>query len=299
LTHDRFLGALALACLGLLGCSEPAPAGGPLEAGAAATATPAVDRATAVELYVFDCGRIRLPTVTDFGLEDTQTDVRELFVPCYLIRHPEGDLLWDAGLPPIYAESEGWVTDAGAEHRLVAPISTQLRTVDLAPGDIEYVAFSHFHYDHVGDANAFAGAEMLIQQAEYDVAFGDAPGVAFFLPELYAELADGPKRLLEGEFDVFGDGRVRIIPAPGHTPGHQVLLVDLDKTGKVLLSGDLWHFLVSRNLKAVPGFNTDVQQTLASMARIEALLEEEGAELWLQHSLAFHEARDLAPYAYR
>ncbi|MEE4299716.1 MAG: N-acyl homoserine lactonase family protein [Pseudomonadales bacterium] len=297
MVHERLCGIAVLALLGLWGCAETAPIG--TSTAAVATPAPAAADEDRMALHVFDCGRIRLPTVTDFGLEDTQTKVRELFVPCYLIRHPDGDLLWDAGLPPAYAEADGWVADAGAEHRLVAPISAQLRTVELAPGDIEFVAFSHFHYDHVGDANAFAGAEMLVQRAEYEVAFGDSPGVAFFLPELYSALADGPRRLLDGEFDVFGDGRVRIIPAPGHTPGHQVLLVDLPETGKVLLSGDLWHFFASRELGAVPNFNTDGAQTLASMQKIEALIVREGAELWLQHSLAFHEELDLAPYAYR
>lgn len=297
---ERIRGGLALALLALAGCSDPVAEVPVTEVPEPETAPAPAAAAYGIALHVFDCGRIRLPTVTDFGLEDSQTDVRELFVPCYLIRHPDGDLLWDAGLPPAYAEADGWVPDeTGAEHLLDAPISAQLATVGLTPGDLEYVAFSHFHYDHVGDGNAVAGAEMLIQADEYEVAFGEDPGVAFFLPELYTDLADGPKRLLEGELDVFGDGRVRIIPAPGHTPGHQVLLVELEETGKVLLSGDLWHFYASRELGAVPNFNTDGAQTLASMEKIEALMTHEGAELWLQHSLEFHEGLELAPYAYR
>lgn len=254
---------------------------------------------TSLSLQMFDCGRIRLPTVSDFGIADGQTPVRTLFVPCYLIRHPDGDLLWEAGLPAAFAEAEGWVPDgSGAEHRLEAPISAQLADIGMAPADIELVAFSHFHYDHVGDANAFLGSEMLIQRSEHAVAFGDNPGVAFFMPALYDALADTPMRMLDGDHDVFGDGSVRIVYAPGHTPGHQVLLVDLPETGKVLLSGDLWHFEVSRRLRAVPEFNTDPTGSRASMDKIEALLVAEGATLWLEHALEFHDTLRPAPYAY-
>ena len=295
--------ALIAAALTVAACSEAPPPDSPAASALAAPASDAAEAPLAADgpaLYVFDCGRIRLPTVVDFGLEDAQTDVRELFVPCYLIRHADGDLLWDAGLPPVYAADGQWVDDdTGAGHRLDAPISAQLETVGLAPADIEYVAFSHFHYDHVGDANAFAASTLLIQRPEAEAAFGDDPGTAFFYPEFYAALADAPTVTLDGDHDVFGDGTVRIISAPGHTPGHQVLLVDLAETGKVLLSGDLWHFAASRGLRAVPTFNADRDRTLASMDRIEALLESEGATLWLQHSLAFHEGLEWAPAAYR
>ena len=107
-----------------------------------------------------------------------------------------------------------------------------------------------------------------------------------FDPRYYGALAGNPRTLLDGDHDVFGDGTVRIISAPGHTPGHQVLLVDLVETGPVLLSGDLWHFRFNRAERRVPVFNTDPGQTLASMERIEQVLARTGAVLWLEHDLA-------------
>ena len=288
--------AAALLVVALSGCGTQEPS-------ATAPAGDAPPSSAAAEpdlgIHIFDCGRIRMASIVEFGLADTDTPVRELFVPCYLVRHPDGDLLWDAGLPPTMAGGEWIVDDTGAEHFLEAPVSQQLDVVGLTPEDVELIGISHFHYDHSGDANAFAGAELLVQRREHAAAFGASPGASFFFPELYSSLADGPMRLLDGDHDVFGDGRVRILSAPGHTPGHQMLLVELAETGPVLLSGDLWHFVASRRLRSVPTFNVDADQTRAAMTRIEALLEETGATLWLQHSLEQHMDLALAPAIHR
>ena len=52
-----------------------------------------------VRLYVFDCGLLGAADISMFNLSNDETPVRELFVPCYLIEHPEGRMIWDAGLP--------------------------------------------------------------------------------------------------------------------------------------------------------------------------------------------------------
>ena len=103
---------------------------------------------------------------------------------------------------------------------------------------------------------------------------------------------------MNGDHDVFGDGSVRIISAPGHTQGHQTLLVALANTGKIMLSGDLYHFEVSRTLRRTPEFNTDSQQTLASMDRVERLLESENATLWIEHNHKLSESLKKAPAYY-
>ena len=109
-------------------------------------------------------------------------------------------------------------------------------------------------------------------------------------------MRDADRQILDGEHDVFGDGRVRILPAPpGHTPGHQVLFVDLAKTGPVLLSGDLYHFQFNFDNRRVPSFNVDAETTLESMDRIKQFLEEGGAELWIEHELARFEQVEQAP----
>ncbi|MCC5887405.1 MAG: N-acyl homoserine lactonase family protein [Gammaproteobacteria bacterium] len=253
-----------------------------------------------LRLLVFDCGRIRLESVHLFGLTSTDTDVRELAVPCYVIDHPRGRLLWEGGLPSELAGVDGWVEDRGGlSQRLDRSLVDQLAALGWQPDDVDWIAFSHYHSDHVGAAAAFAGATQLIQRAEAEAAFGADPRRYFFDPDLYAALVDAPKQVLDGRHDVFGDGRVVLLPAPGHTPGHQVLLVNLAETGPILLAGDLWHFEASRRLRAVPMFNYDREATLATMDRFEVLLEQWGATLWIEHSLELFESLDLAPAFYQ
>jgi len=104
--------------------------------------------------------------------------------------------------------------------------------------------------------------------------------------------------LIRGDHDVFGDGRVRIISTPGHTPGHQSLFVELSRTGPVILSGDLYHFALSRRDRRVPSFNYDLDSTLASMDLLENLAQETGAVLWIEHELALFETLRKAPAYY-
>lgn len=265
-----------------LGCAGSEPAAGELR------------------LYVFDCGRIQLQSVKMFGLADDETDVRELAVPCYVIEHPRGRMLWDGGLPSAIATTPGWQQDGGGgATRLDRTLPQQLAAMDLGMDAFDYVAFSHMHFDHVGVANELRGGTLLIQRAEHDATFGGGTASPGFDPKLYEGLRTARAQILDGDHDVFGDGAVRIIAAPGHTPGHQVLFVRLGETGPIVLSGDLYHFAVSRERRRVPPFNTNAGQTTASMGRVERLLEETGATLWIEHELAHFERLKRAPGYYR
>lgn len=237
-------------------------------------------------LHEFDCGVIRFESVAMFGIGDDETDVRDLIVPCYVVEHPAGSLLWEGGLPVGLAEAEGWVESPPVLLRLDQTLTDQLPAIGRAIDAFDYVAFSHMHFDHVGVASEVQGATLLIQRAEFDAAFADSVTVPFFDPAVYESLRNVPRELLDGEHDVFGDGRVRIIPAPGHTPGHQVLLVDLDEEGPVVLAGDLYHFRESRSDRRVPSINVDSALTVATMERIEQLVVDQGAQLWIEHDMA-------------
>ena len=255
--------------------------------------------AAALRLYVFDCGRVRFDDeqldAFDFGLTSEETDVRVLIASCYVVEHERGRLLWDGGLPLATAETEGWREVDGKQLRLDRRLADQLAEIDLDFTAFDYVAFSHMQHDHVGVANEVEGATLLIQGPEYEAAFADEITVYGYRPALYEGLRNAERQILDGEHDVFGDGRVRILPAPGHTPGHQMLFVDLAETGPVLLSGDLYHFQFNRDHRRVPSINVDAEETLASMERTEQFLEESGAELWIQHELKRFEQVERAP----
>ena len=255
--------------------------------------------APGVKLYVFDCGTLRFEDVTMFGISASDTNVRELFVPCYLIEHPtKGRLLWDAGLPPQLAGQGEQPLGEGTTQEYRVSLVNQLAKMKLRPRDIDFVAFSHMHFDHVGSANEFVGSTLLIQETEYEAAFKNHSENAFFEFDLYGDLANATKTLLTGDYDVFGDGKVQIVSAPGHTPGHQVLYVELDDYGPLVLSGDLYHFEVSRQKRAVPEFNTDKTQTLESMSKVESLINVTKATLWIEHNMAQAMLLNLAPSYY-
>ena len=252
-----------------------------------------------LRLYEFDCGRLYYdsPEAAGFGVDDDATEVRELFVPCYLVEHPEGRLLWDGGLPSEIAEKEGWHEFEGWKYRLDRTLADQLADIGLAFDSIAYAAFSHMHFDHVGVANDVTSPTLLIQRPEYEAAFAEEVTTPGFDPSLYEELREREWEVLDGDHDVFGDGRVRILSLPGHTPGHQALFVNLALTGPVVLSGDQYHFRISRAQRIVPDWNVDRDATFASMDRLEAFLADSGAKLWIEHDLArFREGIPAAGY---
>ncbi len=251
---------------------------------------------SALKLYVFDCGMLRFESIESFSISDDETEIRDLIVPCYVVEHEDGRLLWEGGLPSATADVDGWQGEDMLS-RLDRTLSEQLPEIGLDMSSFDYAAYSHMHFDHVGVANEVNGATLIIQEKEYDAAFADEVTLGFN-PTLYNNLKDTERILIEGDHDVFGDGLVRIISAPGHTPGHQVLFIDLANSGPVVLSGDLYHFAISREKRRVPDFNFDRDMTLISMDRIEKLIEDTGAALWIEHELAFFEQLDKAPAFY-
>lgn len=104
-----------------------------------------------------------------------------------------------------------------------------------------------------------------------------------FSPELYETLRDNPTEIVEGDHDVFGDGSIRLISTPGHTPGHSSLAVRLPKSGTIILSGDVVHFERNFVHRRVPVFNFDAEQTKASMDKIDGIIKSERAQLWINH----------------
>jgi len=284
--------------MGLIACQQQSDTAG--NTGSAEMAASA--DAAGPKLYVFDCGRIRLVSVEAFNLKETDTDVRELSAPCYVVDHPKGQLLWDAGLPSVLAQTDGWVTrEDGVANWLEETLASQMARMSLGfdMSSLEYVAFSHIHWDHVGASSDVASGTWLVQQGDYDAAHAEGNlSVPAVQAELLVGIKERPTQVLNGDHDVFGDGTVQLIAADGHTPGHQVLFVDLAETGPVVLSGDLYHFQFSRANRVVPLFNVDAEQTLQSMEKVEALVSEAGADFWLQHDASLFDSQQKAPVFY-
>ena len=229
-----------------------------------------------VRLYAIDCGTFNLPDADGFADDGSyKGQAKKLVVPCYLVRHPKGDLVWDTGLP---------VTPGAAN--APKPLADSLKEIGLTPADIEYLSISHSHFDHIGQAGQFAPkTTWIVLEREKEFAFRPAARTNAAQFAAYSALEGAKKIEIKGEaaHDVFGDGSVQVVPAPGHTPGHTVLLVRLRQSGNVLLTGDLWHIAESRAGKKVPRFNTDRAQTLKSYELVEALAAKEKARVVRQH----------------
>lgn len=240
-----------------------------------------------LRLYAMDCGHIEVADAALFSDEHVYDGQRrEGIVPCYLIRHPRGDLIWDVGLSESIADVPGGVSlpEAHAQMTVRKKLTAQLAELGLQPSDIEYLSVSHTHFDHFDNANLFARSTWIVDVDERTSAFSDAARAGRSFAN-YNLLEHAPTRLIEGDgdYDVFGDGSVVIVQAPGHSPGHTVLLVRLPAAGPVLLSGDLWHLAEARELRTVPVGTFNRAQLLASMDKIEALARKTGAKVIRQH----------------
>ena len=284
---------LLLATLALLGISV------------AAQQRPAPPRT--VRVYVFDCGKLDGGDPARFSLKREEMAVADMSVACFLVVHPKGTLMWDVGaVPDSDIKSEGTpnryriVLPNGNERFVTATrtLKAQLAAAGYTPADINYLALSHYHYDHTANANLFAKATWLVHQVERDVMFPEKPN-DLTQPATYADLRTGKTVIIKtDDYDVFGDSTVVLKLTPGHTPGHQVLFVKLAKTGPVVISGDLYHYPEERTLKRVPTFDVDPRQTAASRAALDVFLKKTGAQLWIQHDLAANAKMKKAPRYY-
>src|SRR5215469_16390050 len=251
-----------------------------------------------LRLYIFDCGTIHTTNGDSYSLKKEEMGSTEMSIPCFLIVHPKGALMWDNGDIPDSAFPPGGGQAKVGVVTQDKPLLPQLAAVGYAPADIKYLAMSHYHGDHVANANYFAGSTWLVRKVERDRMFSDNP-IPRSDPANYAKLKDSKTVYIDKDrYDVFGDGTVVILSTPGHTPGHQSLFLKLAKTGPLVLSGDLYHYPEERALHRLPVTEFNKDQTAASRAKLEAFLKKTGAQLWIQHDFLGNAKLKKAPAFY-
>lgn len=255
--------------------------------------------AVPLKLYIFDCGHIKTRDVSLFNPLLEKGGHKDLADPCYLIQHPKGTLVWDAGVPDALIENKSGleVMDGIFNFSVSKTLGAQLTEIGVDPSKIDFLAFSHLHNDHTGNAGLFKNSTWLMQEAEYNMAFSENAKNYGYRPQDYSNSMGKMILKLRGNHDVFGDGAVIIISTPGHSPGHQSLFVDLPKTGPVLLSGDLYHFKENRDNYGIPVWNSK-KETIHSFALIDTLLEKTKASLWIQHDKEQYDALRHSPLFY-
>ena len=234
-----------------------------------------------IRLYTINCGHLEFKDLSFFSDTGDYDGGKSgvIAVPCFVIRHPKGILVWDTGLSPQFPKG---VNAAGVSGGIDVPVTTLLAQIGLQPADVTYLAFSHLHSDHTGNANLFKSATWIMNKTELAWALAGGSGSPVDV-STFSAYKTAKTHMIDADYDVFGDGTVRILKAPGHTPGHQVLLLKLPRAGAVILAGDLYHFRADRASRLVPLFNTDRADTLASFDRVERLAHNTHARVVIEH----------------
>jgi len=200
-----------------------------------------------------ECGWLTADTATMLA---GHTGRMRMPVAAFLIEHPEGTVVFDAGM---HAELQHDTSRMGPTAALfdveLSPgwtLTGQLEAADVSPSDVDVSILSHLHFDHCGGLGELPDARVLVQQAEWEASADEGlHELGVYNPADFDLGHD--KQLLGGEHDVFGDGRLRLLPTAGHTAGHQSLLVD----GQTLLVGDACYCQLALDEDAPPPFAAD------------------------------------------
>ncbi|HKT84712.1 MAG TPA: N-acyl homoserine lactonase family protein [Novosphingobium sp.] len=193
-----------------------------------------------MKMHFLSGGRLRMRKSVYYPSAE-RADTVELPVLCTLLRHDQGNVLFDTGCSPEAAEhgDERWGGIAKAMTPIFAPqdaVVNQLDKAGLSASDIDVVICSHLHPDHCGCNEHFRRATIIAHAAEVAAAKAENGPAVGYLPQEW----DQPQGFdtFEGQRDIFGDGRIVLVPVPGHTPGMIGALVSLDRDGEFFLASD-------------------------------------------------------------
>lgn len=190
-----------------------------------------------VAVFGIACGRIDCDREALLG-----TPGERLTVPVcsWLIDHPSGLTLFDTGLHPSLAESSERLGPLADAFRPIMdagdPVERSLRSAGFDPSEIATLVLSHLHFDHAGGVASIPNARIVVQERDWRLGLDDTIGPLYGFNRDDYDL--GHEILaVEGEHDVYGDGSVVCVPTPGHTPGHQSLLLRREG-GDLVLTAD-------------------------------------------------------------
>ncbi|MEA2878113.1 MAG: N-acyl homoserine lactone hydrolase [Hyphomicrobiales bacterium] len=227
-----------------------------------------------MKMHALSGGRLRMRKSVYLPDAD-RSEMIEVPVSCFLLRHPQGNLLLDTGCHPSVPENPEarwgpWVKVTAPIMRPGENVITGLKAIGVTPDDVDVVVCSHLHYDHCGCNAFFKRASVIVHEKEVATARAPDAGNKGYIA---AEWDFGTFDEIGGQRDVFGDGKIVLIPLPGHTPGSIGALVQLEKSGTFLLAADTVSLRVTLDTGIIPR-NTQLpaalEKSLAEVRRIEA-----------------------------
>jgi len=247
-----------------------------------------------MRVLAFTCGWLTGPLSNFLAGEDGRLRAP---VPCYLIDHPRGKVLFDTGLHRALATNPagrlGFLAKVfEVEFGSRELVSERLATVGVDPGEIDYVVNSHLHFDHVGGNAEIPNARIVVQRPEWQA--GHAPSLARRNVFDARDYDTGQDVLqVAGEHDLFGDGRVVCVPTYGHTPGHQSLLLRLDG-GPILLASDACYLRRTLDDMHLPAVVHDGEAARAALRYMDGL-RRSGTRIFFGHDPEFWKTVPQAP----
>lgn len=251
-----------------------------------------------MRVYAFSSGALTVPkSFLQAGAPSTPMQVPVGF---YVVRHPKGNVLFDTGNNDrIITEPNYWpaafIQGLNPVRTPDVAIDVQLQKIGLKPDDIKYVVVGHMHLDHAGNVGKFPKSTLVVQKDEIRNAFWGEPGTAQnYIPGDFMMLRNDPGEMLpnrfpmiqlNGDLDLFADNSVVVKRWVGHTPGSQMMIVRLPKTGTVILTSDSVYFAenVTKNLLPDVSLAYDPAGIMAAYQWIREMQAREGATFFTAH----------------
>jgi len=247
-------------------------------------------------LFALDCGSIY---VDKGNVLTYRVDVgKKVEVPifAFLIKSEKENLLFDTG---VDLDDHDFLTPLGKDIKMNEEdfILNRLRNIGLSPEQINYVFISHLHFDHSGLLRYFKKARLFIQRQEYGYAINPPPFAEplyrrhyYNSPALSWQVLEGDESLMPG---------VTAISTPGHTPGHQSLMVNLPEGGTIILTGDCAYLSENIEKEIIPGLFMDPLQALHSLKKLKNLAQITGGKMLYSHSPELRKTLKKSPELYR
>ncbi|MEW5685534.1 MAG: N-acyl homoserine lactonase family protein [Pseudomonadota bacterium] len=239
------------------------------------------------------CGQFHSPGA-GMGMEGERVSVP---IPFYVLEHPDGVAVFDAGLPAAMCDrSESYLAALQTQGLDVSltpeeTVTAQLQRLDIDPARVRFAVISHLHFDHAGGLRELPNATVVVQRREWEAGFERETSQRYGLRKRYFDLGHQVIQV-DGEHDLFGDGAAVCVPSYGHTPGHQSLRVR-SAAGDHLLVGDACYHGGVVETRAFPEHADH-----AAMSRsLDALIASAGPEtvLVFGHDPAQWGARPILP----
>lgn len=240
----------------------------------------------AIKLYALTCGWLTGPME---GFLENESGRLRVPVPCFLVDHPRGKVLFDSGMH-VQTQTDpegrlGWLAKVfDVEFHPGEEVAQRLARIDVDAARVDYLINSHLHFDHTGGNHAVPNAKLIIQRAEWQAGRDeDLVRTNGYNPADY-DLGHDVHQV-DGEHDVFGDGTVVCIPTYGHTPGHQSVHIRLGRR-EIVLTGDACYLRRTLEQLHLPSVVHDRGEMLRSLERLRGL-QAAGAEIFYGHDPEF------------